>query len=244
MKKKESDPIMQLITNEEKKIIEEYSNINSINFKIQILSIIKNWKIDVNRNYDFFVNNEAFNWKRLAIYIIDNLNLNREMYNLAINWVLKPHLFATLSENNFKNLMGFEKYTSHLSYLYGIIIERCLITFVEQELHKRQISYGNFLKFKTDDTFKKIYGYSFDEMFEEFISNNKNKINNFYETDDENFTYWCFKKRVEVSEPSKLASDTKKGTMFLYKLLESESKRIDSFKSFKTSTKNKVDFVF
>ncbi|NCG34589.1 MAG: hypothetical protein GWO78_01140 [Dehalococcoidales bacterium] len=235
---------MQIITNEEKKIIDQYSNIDSSNFRTQILSIIKNWKIDVNRKYDFIVNNEAFNWKKLAVYIIDNLKLDGEMYDLAINWVLKPHLFATLSENNFKNLIGFEKYTSHLSYLYGIIIERCLITFVEQELHKRQISYGNFLKFKKDDAFLKIYGYSFDEMFKEFIRNNENKTNNFYETDDENFTYWCFKKRVEVSEPSKLASDTKKGTMFLYKLLESESKRINLSKSTKTSTKNKVDFVF
>ena len=73
---------------------------------------------------------------------------------------------------------------------------------------------------------------------------NENKTDDFYETDDENFTYWCFKKRVEVSEPSKLASDTKKGTMFLYKLLESESKRIILSKSTKTLTKNKVDFVF
>ena len=111
---------MQLITTEEKKIIDQYSNINSSNFKTQILSIIKNWKIDVNRNYDFIVNNEAFNWKRLAVYIIDNLKLDKEMYNLAINWITKPHLFATLSENNFKNLIGFEKYTSHLSYLYGL----------------------------------------------------------------------------------------------------------------------------
>ena len=186
---------MQLITTEEKKIIDQYSNINSSNFKTQILSIIKNWKIDVNRNYDFIVNNEAFNWKRLAVYIIDNLKLDKEMYNLAINWITKPHLFATLSENNFKNLIGFEKYTSHLSYLYGIIIERCLITYVEQELHKRQISYGNFLKFKKDDAFLKIYGYSFDEMFEEFIRINENKTDDFYETDDENFTYWCFKKK-------------------------------------------------
>jgi|TARA_B110000263_G_scaffold156669_1_gene136072 hypothetical protein len=235
---------MQLITSEEKKIIEEYSNIDSSNFKTQILSIIKNWKIDVNLNYDFIVNKEAFNWKRLAIFIIDNLNLNKDMYDLAIDWVLEPHLFATFSENNFKNLIGFEKYTSHLSYLYGIIIERSLITFVEQELYKRQISYGNFLKFRTDDAFIKIYGYSLEEMFKEFIGNNKFEIHGFYETNDEDFTYWCFKKRVEVSEPSKLASDTKKGTMFLYKLLESESKRIILSKSSMSSTKNKVDFVF
>ena len=235
---------MQLITSEEKKTIEGFSNINSSNFKIHILSIIKNWKIDNKKNYNFIINNEAFNWKRLAIYIIDYLNLDRDLYDMTLDWLSEPHLFATFSENKFKNLIGFEKYTSHLSFLYGIIIERCLITFVEQEFYKKQISYGNFLKFQIDDAFIKIYGSSFDEMFNEFSENNKIKINKFNENDDENFTYWCFKKRVKISEPSKLASDTKKGTKFLYKLLESETKKNKFSNTKNTLPKNKVDFVF
>jgi hypothetical protein len=235
---------MQLITNEEKKTIEEFSNINSSNFKIHILSIIKNWKIDNKKNYNFIINKEAFNWKRLAIYIIDHLNLNTDLYDLTLDWLSEPHLFATFSENKFKNLIGFEKYTSHLSFLYGIIIERCLITFVEQEFFKKQISYGNFFKFQIDDAFIKIYGSSYDDLFNEFIKNNKIRINNFDENDDENFTYWCFKKRIKISEPSKLASDTKKGTKFLYKLLESETKKNNLSKSSMSSTEKKVDFVF
>ena len=44
--------------------------------------------------------------------------------------------------------------------------------------------------------------------------------------DDENFTYYCFKKRIKDSEPAKLASDTKKGTIFLQELMRSEEKRL------------------
>ena len=61
----------------------------------------------------------------------------------------------------------------------------------------------------------------------EFTQKFKIDINDYSELDDERFTYWCFKKRVDFSEPSKLASDTKKGTSFLFNLLDSESKRIN-----------------
>ena len=82
-------------------------------------------------------------------------------------------------------------------------------------------------------------------MFKEFCEEYRIDINNYSELDDEKFTYWCFKKRVDFSEPSKLASDTKKGTTFLFSLLSSESKRLkhNNTKSFSTKSKN-IDYAF
>ena len=81
-------------------------------------------------------------------------------------------------------------------------------------------------------------------MIEEFLSKYNLNPNSLTEIEFENFTYWCFKKRVENSEPSKLASDTKKGTMFLYKFLESENKRLNSTEKIEDNRKKKVDFAF
>jgi len=228
----------------EKNIIQKYSDIDKKNYKFNLLSIIGNWKINNKDNYDYIILKEAFNWKRLAIKIIDFLSLDEKINSMVYHWLLTPHIYATFSEKKFKEIIGFEKYNSHLSYFYGVTIERCLVSFVEEEFYKKQLSYGNFLRYDQEDAYLKIYGISHKELFEEFILFYKKQSDSFTEVDYENFTYWCSKKRIENSEPSKLASDTKKGTMFLYKLLESENKRMGSIKDSNNTRKKNIDFVF
>ena len=149
--------------------------------------------------------------------IIDYVECDKKLYSKLLDWIFTPHLYATFSENGFRELIGYEKYNAHLSYFYGVTIERCLISYTEEELFKRQISYGNFVRYTPEDVYSKIYNISYNELIEEFLSKYNLNPNSLTEIEFENFTYWCFKKRVENSEPSKLASDTKKGTMFLYK---------------------------
>ena len=235
---------MIIFNKEEKKIIESFSDINEKNYKLKILSLIGNWKINNRNNYDYLILNEAFNWKRLAIKIIDYLEFDEKLNLLLIKWLLTPHLFATFSKNKFREIIGFEKYNSHLSYFYGVTIERCLISYAEEELFKKQISYGNFIRYELEDVYSKIYNISYNELIEEFLSKKNFDSKKLSEVEYENFTYWCFKKRIENSEPSKLASDTKKGTMFLYKFLESENKRMTSSKHLKNLRKKNIDFVF
>ena len=95
----------------------------------------------------------------------DNMNVDKILKSKILLWISSPHIYAGFSEKEFKGLIGYEKYSAHLSYFYGIIIERCLLCFVEQELIKRQASYGNFVRFNPDDAFQKIYEFSFTEMF-------------------------------------------------------------------------------
>ena len=129
---------MKAFNQEEKFLIEASSDITKSNFKEKILYIIGTWKINNNNNYDYLIMKEAFNWKRLAIRIVVYLKLEKNLQNLIIEWLMTPHLYATFSEEKFKNLIGFEKYNANLSYFYGITIERCLISYVEQELLKKQ----------------------------------------------------------------------------------------------------------
>tara|TARA_B100000579_G_scaffold71292_2_gene54366 strand:+ start:22877 stop:23575 length:699 start_codon:yes stop_codon:yes gene_type:complete len=232
---------MIIFSKEEEKIIESFSEIDEKNFKNNILSIIGSWKINNKNNYDYLIMQEAFNWKRLAVKIIDSLEFDKNLTSKLINWLFNPHLYATFSEKKFRELIGFEKYNAHLSYFYGVTIERCIIAYSEEELLKRQISYGNFVRYRPEDVYSHIYNITYNELIDEFFSKFKIDSKKISEIEFENFTYWCFKKRIENSEPSKLASDTKKGTMFLYKFLESENKRLNSKKNIR---KKNIDFVF
>ena len=228
---------MKAFTQEEKFFIEASSDITKSNFKEKILYIIGAWKINNNNNYDYLIMREAFNWKRLAIRIVVYLKLEKNLQNLIIEWLMTPHLYATFSEEKFKNLIGFEKYNAYLSYFYGITIERCLISYVEQELLKKQISYGNFVRYQPEEVYSKIYNLEYDDLMNEFLTEFSFDRIKLSEVEFENFTYWCFKKRIENSDPSKLASDTKKGTTFLYNLLESENRRINYKRNLNTKRK-------
>lgn len=226
---------------EEEKIIQKFSKIDHNNYKENILSIIGNWKINNKNSYDYLILHEAFNWKRLAVKIIDYFRFDESLNTKLINWIFNPHLYATFSENKFRELIGFEKYNAHLSYFYGVTIERCLIAYSEEELLKRQISYGNFVRYTPEDVYSQIYNITYNKLIDDFFSEYKITTKKISELEFEKFTYWCFKKRVENSEPSKLASDTKKGTMFLYKFMDSENKRLYSNRSIR---KKNIDFVF
>ena len=69
---------MKAFNQEEKFFIEASSDITKSNFKEKILYIIGAWKINNNNNYDYLIMREAFNWKRLAIRIIEYLNFIME----------------------------------------------------------------------------------------------------------------------------------------------------------------------
>jgi len=68
---------MPIFNKEEIKIIESFSNINKENFRTNILSIIGNWKISNINSYDYLLMKEAFNWRRLAIKIIDYVECDK-----------------------------------------------------------------------------------------------------------------------------------------------------------------------
>ena len=141
-------------------------------------------------------------------------------------WFSIPEIYSGISEFQFRQLIGFEKYTSYLSYFYGVLIERSILCYVERENYKKRISNGKSTVNVLNVSYEHIYGFSFLHLYEEYCKKSAILNKNHYEHDDENFTYYCFKKRIQDSEPAKLASDTKKGTIFLQELMRSEEKRL------------------
>ena len=217
---------MSNLTDYENDLINKFSDINEKNYQTNILSMIRLWKIKKNSHYDYLVGNEALNWKRLAVQILNNINIKENLLLEIYHWFSIPEIYSGISEFQFRQLIGFEKYTSYLSYFYGVLIERSILCYVERENYKKRISNGKSTVNVLNVSYEHIYGFSFLHLYEEYCKKSAILNKKHYEHDDENFTYYCFKKRIQVSEPAKLASDTKKGTIFLQELMRSEKKRL------------------
>ena len=217
---------MSNLTDYENDLINKFSDINEKNYQTNILSMIRLWKIKKNSHYDYLVGNEALNWKRLAVQILNNIKIKENLLIEIYQWLSIPEIYSGLSEFQFRQLIGFEKYTSYLSYFYGVLIERSILCYVERENYKKRISNGKSTVNVLNVSYEHIYGFSFINLYEEYCKKSAILNKKHYEYDDENFTYYCFKKRIKDSEPAKLASDTKKGTIFLQELMRSEEKRL------------------
>jgi len=217
---------MSSLTDYENDLVNKYSDINEKNYQINILSMIRLWKINKKSHYDYLVGNEALNWKRLAVQILNNIKIKENLLIEIYQWLSIPEIYSGLSELKFRQLIGFEKYTSYLSYFYGVLIERSILCYVERENYKKRISNGKSTVNVLNVSYEHIYGFSFLHLYEEYCKKSAILNKKHYEHDDENFTYYCFKKRIQDSEPAKLASDTKKGTIFLQELMRSEEKRL------------------
>ena len=217
---------MSSLTDYENDLVNKYSDINEKNYQINILSMIRLWKINKKSHYDYLVGNEALNWKRLAVQILNNIKIKENLLIEIYQWLSIPEIYSGLSEFQFRQLIGFEKYTSYLSYFYGVLIERSILCYVERENYKKRISNGKSTVNVLNVSYEHIYGFSFLTLHEEYCKKSTILNKKHYEYDDENFTYYCFKKRIKDSEPAKLASDTKKGTIFLQELMRSEEKRL------------------
>ena len=102
---------MNSLTDYENDLINKFSDINEKNYQTNILSMICLWKIKKNSHYDYLVGNEALNWKRLAVQILNNITIKENLLIEIYKWLSIPEIYSGMSEFQFRQLIGFEKYT-------------------------------------------------------------------------------------------------------------------------------------
>ena len=96
-----------------------------------ILSAIGEWKspeetLEDGRQYRYVIGGEAFDWLLLAERLSEELNgalPPDAQESLLFNGILPEQL----SDDEFKRLIGQDKYRAHLNYLYGVRVEEALI---------------------------------------------------------------------------------------------------------------------
>jgi hypothetical protein len=171
------------------------------------------------QRYHYLINGEAFDWLLLAERLceeIDGYVSPEEVEELLFQG--KPPV--ELSKEEFRKLIGDAKYKAYLNYFYGITVEEALLLAVEEEVVKEKKCLG--FRYEgdiTDEVFRRIYGAPQSVLLQQF------RCEKGYPPTPElsfreykEFTYWLFKYRLKGCEKARVASDTKKGLEYLYRL--------------------------
>jgi hypothetical protein len=180
-----------------------------------LLKVISQWTQPTetwkNRRYAYLIGQEAFDWLLLAERLLDDtddLILSKEKEDLLFNG--KPPI--PMTSNLFREMIGPHKYRAHLNFLYGVIVEQALQQLTLEEFTKgtqNQISREEQLE---QSTFESLYNSPRELLYSEFREAMVGTQMEHSPIEEHNsFTYWLFKKRVKLADPSRLASDTLKG---------------------------------
>jgi len=191
---------------------------------IALLEAIALWTLPeetyAGRHYRYLIAGQAFDWLLLAE------RLSGEVGSLIPEGELIELLFGRppieLSDDEFKALIGDEKYQSHLNYFYGITVEQALHLAVEMDIEKERVGHRQ----REGDIFERIYGLNEPILLQRFRQGmGYPQSDSITLTELNEFTYWLFKYRVEKSDSARLASDTRKALHHLLRLSPTSCRR-------------------
>jgi len=168
--------------------------------------------------YRYLLDGEAFDWLLLAERLL------AEVDGLVPEEEKKELLFSgdvprSLTDDEFKNLLGPQKYSAYLNYWYGVVVEEAVLQCAEEEERKSLHSGGLRASSElTDRAFHRVYGLERGELQRQFREEKGYSDSpSLTSTEAKEFTYWLFKYRLVHAEGERVASDTRKGILFLQK---------------------------
>lgn len=190
------------------------------NWYIALLDAIRMWKSPEEEYkgelYRYLVGGEAFDWLRLAERLCDEIKEYIPKHDL-INLLFFDRPPVEITEEEFKEALGPAKYRAYLNYLYGVLTEQALILATVYEIRKGRIAPVN-PEEEADAAFRRIYRSGQAELLEIFQREMKYPRRvSLTLTEMKEFTYWLFKYRIKKSEKPKVASDTKKALLLMYR---------------------------
>ena len=173
------------------------------------------------RNYQYLIHGEALDWLSLAERLcceLDGAIPEQEKEDLLFLGRLPEEVSAEV----FRELIGATKHRAYLNYWYGVTVEEALQLATEEEVRKRHRAKGypdseDFV----EEAFTHLYNASRSALIEEFrqafhlIHRQQLSLSDLKE-----FTYWLFKRRFDLWDPARVASDTRKGIRRLRMLEE------------------------
>ena len=177
------------------------------------------------RTYQYLIQGEAFDWLVLAERLCAELDgyIPAEDRELLL---FEGKLPAEVTPEYFKELLGANKYSGYLNYCYGVVVEEALQLAVEEEVRKRHRARGysdseDFI----EEAFTLLYGDTRTALLDQFRKKELlHRRRSLTLANVKQFTYWLFKLRVNMWDPARVASDTRKG---LRRLRSLEPERAD-----------------
>ncbi len=186
-----------------------------------LLEAIAQWdqaeeEVDGQR-YRYLVGGEAFDWLVLAQRLCagaDGLVPVDEVERLLCHG--RPPVET--DRHQFRRLIGASKHRAYLNFFYGVVVEEALMGVVEEEVRKEQSSLGLLGESGLlDEVCRRIYDASHSTLLARFRLERgypQEPVTGLEELKE--FTYYLFKYRLKNSEPDKVASDTRKGLLYLH----------------------------
>ena len=164
------------------------------------------------RSYDYLIAGEAFDWLLLAERLLD------EVADLVPPAEVEALLFGgrwptALNDDDFAAALGAAKYSAHLNYTYGILVEQALHLSVEEEIHKENLAspWGDADRVQ-ESMFQRVYGASRPELSAAYYEDTGTLLGSSASLGEwETFIYWLFKQRLKRQDKARVASDTRKG---------------------------------
>jgi hypothetical protein len=172
------------------------------------------------RTYQYLIQGEAFDWLVLAERLcaeLDGYIPAKEQERLLFQGELPDQVEPEV----FRVTLGTAKYRGYLNYWYGVVIEEALQLAVEEDVRKRHLARGySDSEDLVEEAFTHLYGDTRASLLEEFRGQaHLRRGRGLSLCDLKQFTYWLFKRRLNMWDPARVASDTQKGIRRL-RLLE------------------------
>jgi hypothetical protein len=197
-----------------------------------LLDAVARWRLPEEvvrgRRYRYLIAGEAFDWLLLAERLLDDAaDLVPEAERDALLWQNRWPADIDIDDEEFARRIGPAKYSAHLNYLYGVLVEEALQLSVEEEIHKEIRSRAWGFDQRVDETmYQRIYGKSREELLALHYEETGVLISGDVSLGDwKAFTYWLFKRRLKSQDRARVASDTRKGLAQLTRMELAVSER-------------------
>ncbi len=178
------------------------------------------------RTYRYLIRDEAFDWLLLAERLcgeLDGLVSSNDKERLLFEGELPGGINAA----QFRDYLGYNKHRAFLNFWYGVVVEEALQLAVEEEVRKQHRARGfPDSEDLVEQAFIRLYGETRTDLLKEYVKGQGRPSGRSVNvTEMKEFTYGLFKRRVEIWDPARVASDTKKGLVRLEALRTSIPRR-------------------
>jgi hypothetical protein len=180
-----------------------------------VLDAVGRWRMPGERIgerlYCYLTGGDAFDWLLLAERLLD------EMPDLVSPKDANALLFdgrwpLPIDDAEFARRIGAAKYSAHLNYQYGVVVEEALQLSIEEEIHKENRSRPWGPNREDEDMFERVYGKPFREIADLYYASTGAALKaRLGYAEWKEFTYWLFKQRLQRQDKARVASDTRKG---------------------------------
>ena len=186
---------------------------------IALLDAIAHWSLPCEevwgRRWHYVIGGEALDWvtlaHRLCLDIPDAVPPD-ELESL----LFFGRLPEDIGPERFRQLIGPYRYTAHLNFWYGVVVEEALQLVTEDSIRKNRLArcYGD-SDDVVEDAYRHLYGETRTNLVPEFLGDVGGAWGYQPETLSlvawQEFTYWLFKRRIRKWHPARVASDTRRG---------------------------------